>query len=219
MNITLERCDLTCACTAGGSAVLICGVGAVSATIRKCCVHDCVSGDGVFFSSKGKLTLDENDIHSNAGAGVSVVGCGSEAILRNNHVHNGKEGGVYVVDQASATMHNNRILSNDLEASAREIADLYKRRWAIELFFRWVKQNLKIRHFLGNSENAVRIQIAVALIAYLLIHLAKADQKAIKSPLAFARLLRSNLMHRKRIDRLLKPEPNRPESQNQMAFI
>ena len=114
MNITLERCDLTCACTAGGSAVLICGVGAVSATIRKCCVHDCVSGDGVFFSSKGKLTLDENDIHSNAGAGVSVVGCGSEAILRNNHVHNGKEGGVYVVDQASATMHNNRILSNDL---------------------------------------------------------------------------------------------------------
>jgi IS4 transposase len=112
-----------------------------------------------------------------------------------------------------------RILSNDLEASAREIADLYKRRWAIELFFRWVKQNLKIRHFLGNSENAVRIQIAVALIAYLLIHLAKADQKAIKSSLAFARLLRSNLMHRKRIDRLLKPEPNRPESQNQMAFI
>jgi hypothetical protein len=47
-----------------------------------------------------------------------------------------------------------RILSDDLDAPACEIADLYKRRWAIELFFRWVKQTLKIRHFLGTSENA-----------------------------------------------------------------
>src|SRR3546814_11392434 len=49
-----------------------------------------------------------------------------------------------------------RILTNDLNATAQEIADLYKRRWAIELFFHWVKQNLKIRKFLGTSENAVR---------------------------------------------------------------
>ena len=63
--------------------------------------------------------------------------------------------------------------TNDLDASAQEIADLYKRRWAIELFFRWVKQTLKIRHFLGTSENAVRIQVAVALIAYLILKLAR----------------------------------------------
>ncbi len=62
-----------------------------------------------------------------------------------------------------------RILSNDLDATAQQIAELYKRRWAIELFFRWVKQTLKIRRFLGTSENAVRIQIAVALIAFLLL--------------------------------------------------
>ena len=111
-----------------------------------------------------------------------------------------------------------RILCNDLDASAREIADLYKRRWAIELFFRWVKQTLKIRHFLGNSENAVRIQIAVALIAYLLIRLAQADQKTVKAPLAFARLIRVNLMHRKRIDRLLAPDPEPKEKPNQMAL-
>lgn len=112
-----------------------------------------------------------------------------------------------------------RILSNDLDASARQIANLYKRRWAVELFFRWVKQNLKIRHFLGRSENAVRIQIAVALIAYLLLHLARADQKAVKTPLAFARLVRANLMHRKRIDRLLEPQTNSAQNQNQLAFI
>ena len=111
-----------------------------------------------------------------------------------------------------------RILCNDLDASAQEIADLYKQRWAIELFFRWVKQTLRIRHFLGTSENAVRIQIAVALIAYLLLHLARDDQKTVQSPLAFARLVRTNLMHRKRIDRLIGPDPTPPKNQNQMAI-
>ena len=111
-----------------------------------------------------------------------------------------------------------RLLSNDLDAPAREIADLYKRRWAIELFFRWVKQTLKIKHFIGNSENAVRIQIAVALIAYLLLRLAEDTQEAISSPLAFARLVRVNLMHRKPIDRLLEPKPPPPENPNQMAI-
>ena len=111
-----------------------------------------------------------------------------------------------------------RLLSNDLDAPAREIADLYKRRWAIELFFRWVKQTLKIKHFIGNSENAVRIQIAVAMIAYLLLRLAQATQEAINSPLAFARLVRVNLMHRKRIDRLLEPKTPPPANPNQMAI-
>lgn len=99
-----------------------------------------------------------------------------------------------------------RILSNDLDASAQEIADLYKRRWAIELFFRWIKQVLKIKKFLGTSDNAIRIQIAVALIAFLLLRLAQAAQSAVKSPLAFARLVATNLMLRRRIDRLLEPE-------------
>ncbi len=111
-----------------------------------------------------------------------------------------------------------RILCNDLDAPAQEIADLYKRRWAIELFFRWVKQVLKIRHCLGTSENAVRIQIAVAFIAYLLLQLAKATQEAVKSPLAFARLVRINLMHRKRIDSLREPEPTLRETPNQMVL-
>lgn len=111
-----------------------------------------------------------------------------------------------------------RILCNDLDAPAQKIADLYKQRWAIELFFRWVKQTLKIRHFLGTSENAVRIQIAVALIAFLLLRLAQSAQTAIESPLAFARLVRANLMHRKRIDRLIGQRPEPPSNPNQMLL-
>lgn len=100
-----------------------------------------------------------------------------------------------------------RVVTNDLDAPAQEIADLYKRRWAVELFFRWIKQTLKIKHFLGRSENAVRIQIAVALIAYLLLRLAKDAAKIIDSSLAFARLIRANLMHRRPLDQLRGPQP------------
>jgi IS4 transposase len=111
-----------------------------------------------------------------------------------------------------------RILSNDLDASAQEIADLYRRRWAIELFFRWIKQTLKIARFVGKSENAVRIQIAVALITFLLLRLAQATQKAIPSPIAFARLVRANLMHRRAIDNLLYPPPQITQDQRQMTL-
>jgi len=76
-----------------------------------------------------------------------------------------------------------RILSNDLDAPAQDIAEPCKRRWAIEVFFRWIEQTLKIRHFLGVSENAALIQVAIAPIAYLLQHLAKAAQTTVKSPL------------------------------------
>ena len=76
-----------------------------------------------------------------------------------------------------------RIVTNDIDAPAEEIADLYKQRWQIELFFRWVKQTLRIRHFIGLSENAVRIQIAVALIAFVILRLAQAAQKVVHSPL------------------------------------
>jgi hypothetical protein len=111
-----------------------------------------------------------------------------------------------------------RLLSNDLDATAQEIADLYKRRWAIELFFRWVKQTLKITRFLGTSENAIRIQIAVALIAFLLLRLAQAAQHTVKSPLAFARLVRANLMHRRRIDRFLDTAPTTVLNPAQLAL-
>jgi IS4 transposase len=105
-----------------------------------------------------------------------------------------------------------RIVTNDLDASAQKIADLYKQRWQIELFFRWVKQTLRIKHFIGVSENAVRIQIAVALIVFLILRLAQTTQKAVRSPLEFARLVRTNLFHKRPIDRLL--EPLQPTDQN-----
>src|SRR5208282_1567559 len=111
-----------------------------------------------------------------------------------------------------------RIVTNDLDAPADEIAELYKRRWQIELFFRWIKQTLKIRHFFGTSENAVRIQIAVALIAFVLLRLAHGANAIVKSPLRFAQLIRLNLMHRRPIRAMLDPPDRSKPDERQPAF-
>jgi len=120
---------------------------------------------------------------------------------------------IHVVIETGKTL---RLVTNDLVSPAEVIADLYQARWEIELFFRWIKQTLRIKKFLGTSENAVRIQIAVALIAYLLLRMAHAAQATIASPLAFARLVRSNLMHFKSIHHL-GPEP--PGKQTQIPQL
>src|ERR1700746_119880 len=104
------------------------------------------------------------------------------------------------------------------QLSNRATCNRCMRRWAIELFFRWVKQTLKITRFVGTSENAVRIQIAVALIAFLLLRLAQATQKAIPSPVVFARLVRANLMYRRAIDSLLHPPPQIVQDQRQISL-
>ena len=63
------------------------------------------------------------------------------------------------------------LITNHLKIASSKIADLYKQRWEIELFFKWIKQHLKINRFWGKTENAVKIQIIVAMIAYLLLRL------------------------------------------------
>ena len=60
-------------------------------------------------------------------------------------------------------------LTNNFEITAYEIANLYKNRWQIEVFFKWIKQNLTIKHLWGHSENAVKTHIWIAIISYLLI--------------------------------------------------
>jgi IS4 transposase len=74
------------------------------------------------------------------------------------------------------------LATNDMTSSATEIAQRYKERWAIELFFKWIKQHLRIKKFFGRSENAVRIQILTALISYLLVALYK-QRHALPQPM------------------------------------
>jgi len=95
------------------------------------------------------------------------------------------------------------LATNDLESSALEIAEIYKRRWLIELFFKWIKQNLKIKKFLGRSENAVKIQIYSALISYLLVALYRLTQGLKQSLKDTLVMIRSTLFHRPELDQYL----------------
>lgn len=97
------------------------------------------------------------------------------------------------------------LVTNDLERPADAIATLYKTRWQIELLFRWIKQHLKIGVFLGRSENAVRIQILVAMITFLLLRTAARANGADLSAIRFAQLIGANLFARKDIAHVDKP--------------
>jgi putative transposase len=102
------------------------------------------------------------------------------------------------------------LLTNDLARPAVEIATLYKSRWQIELLFRWIKQHLDIRKFLGNNDNAIRLQILAAMIAYLLLRIT-ARMNCIKmAPLRFAELVCEFLFTRRPIARIDKPPPVNP---------
>ena len=93
--------------------------------------------------------------------------------------------------------------------SAEEIAALYKQRWHIELFFKWIKQNLKIKRFLGRSENAVMIQVLVAMIAYLLVKLIQLGIRCDFSLQKIARILSLHLTTRRTIEDLLHTDTGR----------
>lgn len=114
-----------------------------------------------------------------------------------------------------------RLITNDLSRPASEIAALYKERWQIELLFKWIKQNLKIKRFLGRSENAVKIQIYVALIAFLLLRLlrqAAAHRDGLKTLISRMRVA---LFSRLDLSDQNKPPPIQPAKRSpspQLAF-
>jgi IS4 transposase len=102
------------------------------------------------------------------------------------------------------------LLTNDLERSALEIGLIYKTRWQIELLFRWIKQNLEIATFLGNSPNAVRLQILAALIAYTLLRIAARANRVDLPILRFTDLVGRCLFERRTIAAIERPPPVNP---------
>jgi putative transposase len=117
------------------------------------------------------------------------------------------------------------LLTNDLQRSAIAIGQLYKTRWQIELLFRWMKQHLRIRSFIGNNENAIRLQIVAAMIAYVLIRIAAKANCVTLPVLRLLDLVGQCLFDRRSFGAIDKPPPVNPNrkrdrtSPNQMRFI
>lgn len=101
-------------------------------------------------------------------------------------------------------------ITNHFDWSAQTIADIYKQRWQVELFFKWIKQNLKIKTFLGNSKNAVLTQVLAALCVYLLIAFMKFQSKLTQSMQQIIRLIHTNLFSKRDLMSLFKkPKPGK----------
>jgi len=98
--------------------------------------------------------------------------------------------------------HTFTFLTNNTDLTAEQIALLYKNRWQVELFFKWIKQHLKVKSFWGTSENAVRIQIYSAIIAYCLVAIIGHDLKLERSTYEILQILGISLLYKTPVNEL-----------------
>jgi hypothetical protein len=113
-------------------------------------------------------------------------------------------------------------LTNHLDLSAQSIADLYRCRWQIELFFKWIKQHLRIKSFFGTSENAVKSQIWIAVSVYVLVAILRKRLNITASLYEMLQILSLTMFERMALNQLLARKPldtNSPDSTNQLFLF
>jgi transposase len=117
------------------------------------------------------------------------------------------------------------LLTNQMLLPALVIAELYRKRWQVELFFKWIKQHLRVRSFYGRSENAVRCQIWSAICAYLMVAIVKQRVKSPKSLNEILQIVSVNIFEQQSLAELLAIEMSATDgnvvdgySQNMLLF-
>ena len=100
-------------------------------------------------------------------------------------------------------------LTNHFTLAAKTLAEVYKSRWQVELFFKWIKQNLKIKSFVGTSKNAVLTQVWIAMCVYLILAFIKLQSKLSRSMQQILRLLQTNIFEKRHLVDLLRADPPR----------
>ena len=113
-------------------------------------------------------------------------------------------------------------LTNNTDLPARTIAELYRCRWQIELFFKWIKQHLRIKSFFGTSENAVKSQIWIAVSVYVLVAILKKRLNLPASLYEILQILSLTMFERTPLDQLLArtpPSSDQPENPNQLILF
>ena len=171
--------------------------------------------DGVFFVTRLK---------SNAVTipGPLRRGRKSPGVLRDQQINLKGIDGTYrkvrYLDEETGITYE--FLTNALDLPAATVAQLYKERWQIELFFKWIKQNLRVKSFLGTSFNAVMTQLWIALCAYLVLAFLKFQSKLRHSMQQMLRLLQLNLFERRDFMELFAPpEPKLSLCDKQLSLI
>jgi len=162
-----------------------------------------ITNHSAYFVIRAKSNLKFNRMYSNKVDKTTGVQCDQV----------GKLSGFYVSKQYPEKLRRVKFydeetkrtfvfLTNNFEISAVHIALLYKNRWQVELFFKWIKQHLKIKCFWGTSENAVRIQIYTAIIAYCLVAIVGYDLKIDRSTYEILQVLGISLLDKTPVNEL-----------------
>jgi hypothetical protein len=148
--------------------------------------------DGVFFVTR----LKSNAVVT---PGRKRRGRKSPGMLEDREIRLGKLSETFrlVTYRDAETNITYQFVTNAFEIPAQVVADLYKERWQIELFFKWIKQNLRVKSFLGTSKNAVKTQLWIALCAYLVLSFLKFQSKIGASLQRMLRILQLNLFERR----------------------
>ena len=181
--------------------------------------HDALTEKGVFFVTRIRGNAVYDVISSNPvreGSGILA-----DEIIRYSSKKNMERKLAPVrkiVYRDAETGKELTFITNHFHWSASTIAAIYKQRWQVELFFKWIKQNLKIRSFIGTSMNAVITQIMVALCVYLILAWMKFTFSIGQSLMQIARLLQMNLFVRRDLMALLKPPLQKPEISPQLRL-
>lgn len=174
-----------------------------------------LSEDGVFFVTR----LKRNAIVS---PGKKRRGRKSPGVIEDKEIRLGNLPETFrlVTYRDEETDITYQFVTNALEISAQTVANLYKERWQIELFFKWIKQNLKVKSFLGTSLNAVKTQLWIALCAYLVLSFLKFQSRIGASLQRMLRILQLNLFERRDLMDLFKPPRRKNKKQiNQLQLI
>lgn len=174
-----------------------------------------LTDDGVFFVTR----LKSNAVIT---PGRKRRGRKSPGVIEDREIRLGKMPETFrlitYLDQETDITY--QFVTNALDLPAQTVADLYKERWQIELFFKWIKQNLKVKSFLGTTMNAAKTQLWIALCAYLILSFLQFQSKIGLSLQRMVRILQLNLFERSDLRSLfLPPKPKITIQDRQLQLI
>ena len=168
---------------------------------------DELSSNGIFFVTRLKINADVVPLKKRRGRKSPGVIEDCEILLGDNLTK------YRLVTYNSDDGHRYRFLTNAFHLPAKTVAELYKERWQIEIFFKWIKQNLKVKTFFGTSRNAVMTQIWIALCVYLLLSYIKFKAKIGWAIRKMLNVLQLTLFERRDLLDLFRDKPARVQPQ------
>ncbi len=158
-----------------------------------------------FFVTRLKQNTNYRRLYSAKADKTSGVLCDQTIMLNNHYAAKDYPEKLRCIKYYDAEINIEfKFVTNNFSLSALDIAKLYKYRWSIELFFKWIKQHLKVKSFWGYSENAVRIQIYTAIIAYVTVAIIKEELKIKYTNYEILQILSITLLNKTQLNQLFE---------------